>query len=480
MDFKRTKIVCTIGPASAAPETLRRLVASGMNVARLNFSHGTYEDHTELIRKIRSVSDELGIPVAILQDLQGPKIRVGDLPKEGVTIANGARVVFTTGEADIAALKLPVTYEKLHEDVKAGERILLDDGLLSAKVIEVKGRDVVCEMIDGGVLTSHKGVNFPDSRLTVSPITEKDKADVVFGVGQHVDFIALSFVRSAKEIGDLRGLISQAEAMPGFERKHEAPIGVIAKIEKREALENLAEIIEAVDAVMVARGDLGIETDAAAVPIAQKRIINACRDVAKPVIVATQMLDSMIRNPRPTRAEVSDVANAVIDHADAVMLSGESASGKYPVEAVATMARIIRETEASILDDLDVTHRRGDARSVEEAVSEIANVLVRDVDVKLIMVASALGDLGRSVSRFRPEPPVLVATDDARVRRQLCLSWGILPVLLDRATDVEAFFVSAVAEARRLGMIASGDKVVVVGGDPDGALADRVEIREVR
>lgn len=479
MDFKRTKIVCTIGPASASMEVLRQLVASGMNVARLNFSHGSYDDHAELIRKIRSVSEELGTPIAILQDLQGPKIRVGDLPEGGVQLANGARVVFTTADADIAALKLPVTYEKLHEDVKTGERILLDDGLLSAKVIDVKGRDVVCEMIDGGTLTSHKGVNFPDSHLTVSPITEKDKADLIFGVGQHVDFVALSFVRSAKEIDDLRALIKAAEAAPGFERKHDAPIRIIAKIEKREALENLDAIMEAVDAIMVARGDLGIETDAAAVPIAQKRLINACRDVAKPVIVATQMLDSMIRNPRPTRAEVSDVANAVIDHADAVMLSGESASGKYPVEAVATMAKIVRETEASTLDDLDVTHRRGDARSVEEAVSEIANVLVRDVEVKLVMVASALGDLGRSVSRFRPETPVLVVTDDARVMRQLCLSWGILPVLLPRTSGAEAFFASAVSEAKRQGMIDSGDKVVVVGGEPIGALADRVEIREV-
>lgn len=479
MDLKRTKIVCTIGPASSSPETLRKLVASGMNVARLNFSHGTYDDHAELIRKIRAVSEELGTPVAILQDLQGPKIRVGDLPKEGVQLASGAKVVFTTGEADIPALKLPVTYEKLHEDVKAGERILLDDGLLSAKVLEVKGRDVVCEMIDGGMLTSHKGVNFPDSHLTVSPITEKDKADVVFGVGQHVDFIALSFVRSAKEIGDLRALIKAAESAPGFERKHEAPIRIIAKMEKREALENLDAIVEAVDAIMVARGDLGIETDAAAVPIAQKRLIAKCRDVAKPVIVATQMLDSMIRNPRPTRAEVSDVANAVIDHADAVMLSGETAGGKYPVEAVEIMARIVRETEASTLDDIDVEHRRGDARSVEEAVSEIANVLVRDVDTRLIIVASGLGDLGRIVSRFRPETPIMVATDDARVMRQLCLSWGIVPALLPRAADAETFFAAAAKEAKRLGLAATGDKAVVVGGEPVGALADRVEIREL-
>jgi pyruvate kinase len=230
---------------------------------------------------------------------------------------------------------------------------------------------------------------------------------------------------------------------------------------------------------MVARGDLGIETDAAAVPVEQKRLIAKCRDAAKPVIVATQMLDSMIRNPRPTRAEVSDVANAVIDHADAVMLSGETAGGKYPVEAVAMMAKVVRETEASPFDDIDVQHVRGDARDVDEAVSEIANVLVRDVDVRLILVASAFGDLARVVSRFRPETPILVASDDARTLRQLCLTWGVIPVLLPRASGAEAFFASAVAEAKRLGIVSTGDRVVTVGGEPVGALAERVEIRHV-
>lgn len=477
MDIKRTKIVCTIGPASASPEILRQLIVSGMSVARLNFSHGTHEEHAELIRTIRAVSDELDTPVAILQDLQGPKIRVGGLPKEGVQLDGGARVTFTTADADISSLKLPVTYEKLHKDVKAGERILLDDGLLSAKVIEVKGREVICEIIDGGILTSHKGVNFPDSKLSVSAITPKDKEDLVFGVKQRVDFIALSFVRSSKDITELRDLISEAEA--ATRHVDGSAIGIIAKIEKREAVEGIDSIIAETDAIMVARGDLGIEMSAESVPISQKNIVEKCRVAAKPVIVATQMLDSMIRNPRPTRAEVSDVANAVIDHADAVMLSGESASGKYPVEAVVVMAKIIAETEASTLDDLDVTHRRGDAGSVEEAVSEIANVLVRDVDVKLVMVASALGELGRVVSRFRPETPIMVVTNEARVQRQLCLSWGIIPVLLDRASGADDFFNASAAKAKSLGLIAKGDKVIVVGGEPVGALADRVEIREI-
>lgn len=477
MTFKRTKIVCTIGPASASSEMLSAMMRAGMNVARLNFSHGTYEEHTELIRKIREAADALNQPIAILQDLQGPKIRAGVLPKEGVELKAGSRVTFTTGEAAIDGMRLPVTYENLHQDVKAGERILLDDGLLSAKVIEVKGRDVVCEVIDGGVLTSHKGVNFPDSKLSISPITEKDKEDLVFGVAQGVDFVALSFVRSAREIRELRALIEAAEKASG--RKEETPIHIIAKIEKREAVECMDEIIEAVDAIMVARGDLGIEMEAERVPIVQKQLVAKCRDASRPVIVATQMLDSMIRNPRPTRAEVSDVANAVIDHADAVMLSGETAGGAHPLEAVTTMAKIVTETEGSTLDDIDVDHRRGDARSVEEAVSEIANVLVRDVDVKAVLVASSAGDLGRVVSRFRPEMPIVVATDNPRVRRQLNLAWGVLPILQKRAKDADAFFAHAAEAIKKIGLVKTGDKVVVVGGDPIGALADRVEIREL-
>ena len=477
MVFKRTKIVCTIGPASSSPEMLAAMIRAGMNVARLNFSHGTYEAHAEMIRRIRETADEVGETVAILQDLQGPKIRVGVLPPEGVVLRSGSNVVFTTGEASVDGLRLPVTYERLHEDVKAGERILLDDGLLSAKVREVRGRDVVCEVIDGGTLTSHKGVNFPDSALMISSVTEKDKADLAFGVAQGVDFVALSFVRSAEHVREVRELLRSAEAAAGA--RHETPIRIVSKVEKREAVEAMQEIIEVSDAIMVARGDLGIEMPAERVPIVQKQLVSACRKASKPVIVATQMLDSMIRNPRPTRAEVSDVANAVIDHADAVMLSGETAGGAHPLEAVETMARIVRETEASAFDDLDVEHRRGDASSIGEAVSEIANVLVRDVDVKLVLVASPQGDLGRLVSRFRPELPIVVATDQPRVLRQLALSWGVFPILRPRASNAEDFLRSAAETLKVSGVAAGGDKIVVVGGDPVGPLAQRVEIQRL-
>ncbi len=479
--MKRTKIVCTIGPASSDDKTVRALIKEGMNVARLNFSHGTYEEHAELMRKIRTASQELGEPVAILQDLQGPKIRVGNLPKEGVMLKAGETVIFTTGEASLSDRRLPVTYEKLHEDVKPGERILLDDGLLSAEVVEVKGRDVVCRVIDGGPLTSHKGVNFPDSKLSVSAITDKDKEDVKFGVSQHVDWVALSFVRSAKEIYDLRYLIQNSQAEIDAAHRYEFPIRIIAKIEKHEAVENIGEILEAVDGIMVARGDLGIETAAEDVPLIQKRLIDKALDAAKPVIVATQMLDSMIRNPRPTRAEVSDVSNAVIDHTDAVMLSGESASGKYPVEAVRTMAKIVTETEASKYDDLAIRMEAA-SKSTETAISEVANILARGVKARLILVASMSGDTARLISRYRPELPIMAATNDERVERQMNLSWGVVPFVLPRCGTVEELVDRSVGHLKKNKDVKKGDKIIIVAGEPVGASGgvNLVEIREIK
>ncbi len=475
---KRTKIVCTIGPASSSAEKIRALIEAGMNVARLNFSHGTHEEHAEVIQRIRTISAELDVPIAILQDLQGPKIRVGVLPKEGVELVAGEQVIFTTGEASIGDKRLPVTYDKLHEDVKAGERILLDDGLLSATVESVKGKDVICKVIDGGLLTSHKGVNFPETKLTVSAITDKDKDDLRFGVGQRVDWVALSFVRSSKELFDLRYLIKQFEEELGAEH-HQFPIRIIAKMEKPDAIKNMEEIIEATDAIMVARGDLGIEMRAEEVPLIQKRLIDACRVAAKPVIVATQMLDSMIRNPRPTRAEVSDIANAVIDHTDAVMLSGETASGKYPVESVEMMARVITQTEASHYDDV-LPRRESIAKTTEEAITEVASILARDVKAKLILVASMSGDTARLVSRYRPELPIAAATSDERVQYQMNLSWNVRPFLLPRCSSVEELIDRSIGHLKKKKTIKTGDKIIIVAGEPvGGAGANLVEIRDI-
>ncbi|MFA6603604.1 MAG: pyruvate kinase [Patescibacteria group bacterium] len=466
---KRTKIVCTIGPASGSPSTLTAMVRAGMNVARLNFSHGTHEEHAKLIGALRMLSSQTNEPVAILQDLQGPKVRIGNLPAEGVKLVPRTKVVFTTDRL-AAPPKIPVGYEKLHEDVKSGDRLLLDDGLMDVRVIGVKGRDITCEVVTGGILTSHKGINLPTATLSIPAITEKDAADVEFGVEHHVDWIALSFVRSAKEVYDLRYLIEDHKAKLGGSYVYVPPIRIIAKIEKHEAVKHIDEIIEAVDGIMVARGDLGIEMPAEEVPLIQKRIIDKCRAAGKPVIVATQMLDSMMRNPRPTRAEVSDVANAVIDHTDAVMLSGETASGKYPVEAVSTMAKIIHETEMS---EYDNTEREpgflSGKSSSEEAVSGVANILARDTKAKLILVASLSGNAGRIVSRYRPEMPIYVSTDSERVRHQLNLSWGVVPFLLPRCHSIEELIDRSIGYMKKVKAVKKGDLIIAIAGEPVGS-----------
>lgn len=477
MNKKRTKIVCTIGPASSSEEMLRELIKAGMNVARLNFSHGKHEAHAEFIKTIRSLSQELDQPIAILQDLQGPKIRAGELPEEGVELKSGEKVIFTTGEASIPE-KLPVTYDKLHEDVKSGEKILMDDGLLSAKVVEVKGQDVVCEVIDGGPLKSHKGINLPETNVSVSSITEKDKEDLKFGLSQKVDWIALSFVRGPDAIRELRALIQDYQKELGLEDKY--PVRIIAKIEKREAIRKIDEIIEEVDGIMVARGDLGIELPAEEVPVIQKTLIDKCMTAAKPVVVATQMLDSMIRNPRPTRAEVSDVANAVIDHTDAVMLSGETATGKYPLEAVQTMARVVSETEESSFDDLD-PGQLSVKPSTSESVSEVASLLARDIKAKMILVASLSGSTGRAVSRFRPELPIMVATVDGRVRNQLSISWGVESFILPKCQGIHELVDKALKYVKERQLAEKGDQVILVAGEPVGLTGNvnLVEVKEV-
>ncbi len=453
---KRTKIVCTLGPSSHDAATVEAMARAGMNVARLNFSHGTYEDHGKLVALIRALAKKTGEPIAILQDLQGPKIRVGELPKAGVELVKDSTVIFSTDPA-AAAPKIPVSYEKLHEDVRAGDRILLDDGLLEVAVTAVAGRDISCRVVVGGTLTSHKGFNLPTVTLTIPAITAKDREDAKFGVANGVDWIALSFVRGARDIEELRGIIASAG-------KGEVP-KIIAKIEKHEALANIDEIIEAADGIMVARGDLGIETPAEDVPLAQKTIIRKCLAAAKPVIVATQMLDSMIRNPRPTRAEVSDVANAVIDHTDAVMLSGESASGKYPVEAVETMARIVIETEASSFDDMPPPERPHGVETGAKAIAVIAAILAVDVGAKAIVTASATGEGARLVSRCRAELPIYAATPSERVRNQLALSWSVAPRAIAKRKSAEELLEGCIKLLKKEKLLAKGDRIVAVAGE---------------
>ncbi len=476
---KRTKIVCTLGPASEKPTVLKKMAKAGMNVARLNFSHGTFTNHKKLMKNIRSVSKKLNKPIAIMQDLQGPKIRVGKLPEKGIMLRAGSETVITTDKKKHKG-KIPCTYDLLHKDVQVGDTLLLDDGLLELKVKKTEGKDIVCRVVVGGRLTSHKGINLPETTLSVPAITKKDEKDVEFGVKNNVDYIALSFVKNAKEVYDLRYLIRQYEKKMGI--KDKAPVKIIVKIEKHEAIANFDEILEATDGVMVARGDLGIETPAEDVPLLQKEIIEKTMKASKPVIVATQMLDSMIRNPRPTRAEVSDVANAVIDHTDAVMLSGESATGKYPVQTVETMHKIINETEASTYDDVEPTDITLKYELPEEAISNAATILAGTMDAKLILAASLSGDTGRLVSKFRPELPILVATDNERVRRQLSLSWGVIPFILPKCRSVEEFIDRAVGYLKNNKFVTKGDKIVIIVGEPVGSSGNinMLEIKSIK
>lgn len=456
---------------------MKLLVKAGMNVCRLNFSHGTHEEHAKLIARIRETARETGEPLTILQDLQGPKIRVGELPKEGVVLETGSETVFTTGEAAIPA-KLPVTYDKLHEDVRPGQTLLFDDGLLSAEVLRVEGRDVHVKMTHGGTLFSHKGLNLPETVTSISAITDKDRDDLRFGVEQGVDWVALSFVRKAEDIHELRAMIAEDEKELNLTGTR-TPIKIIAKIEKPEAVDAIDAIIAESDGIMVARGDLGIELAAAKVPAIQKMIVAKCVAVAKPVVVATQMLDSMIRNPRATRAEVSDIANAVIDHADATMLSGETASGAYPVEAVETMADTIRETERTMYDDVtpDVQKEVG----ANEAMTNIAGILARETRAKAILVVSQDIQTGKLVSQHRPELPIFVAVDSERDQCQLNIEWGIRPFRSVPLTPLEKAIPAAIQTLAHEQSLAEQDEVIVVAGEPLGRTGNvhLVELRTI-
>src|SRR3990167_3270641 len=438
---KRTKIVCTLGPASETPEKIDAMITAGMNVVRLNFSHGTYENHQMLIDRVRDIAKAHREPVAILQDLQGPKIRVGVMPKEGAPLEEGQDIVFDTSKTEWDGQVVPVDYTELSQFVRPGERLLLNDGRIETKIVSVQGTQIRTKVVVSGSLTSHKGINVPDTTLKIRALTDKDKQDLRFGVEHSVDFVAVSFVTKPEDIIDVRYLIQQYEKELGIKSPH--PIRIIAKIERREALDRIDAILDVVDGIMIARGDLGVEIPAQEVPLAQKKLIDKALSAAKPVIVATQMLDSMQSNPRPTRAEVSDVANAVIDHADAVMLSNETATGKYPVLVVKTMAEIVRATEKSVYDDVDMPDYTNS--SVEGSVTELSRNLAEQVGAKLILAASLSGETGRLLSRVRPpSAPILVATNSERVQRQLNFSWGVKPFVLPTCKSIEELAKSAI------------------------------------
>ncbi|MBI2037860.1 MAG: pyruvate kinase [Candidatus Magasanikbacteria bacterium] len=478
--FKKTKICATIGPACQDIARLTDMVKAGMNIARLNFSHGDYSSHAVLIKNLRKVEEETGEPLAIMQDLQGPKIRVGKMPDEGAPIKVGGEVVLDTSLAEYKDGIIPVDYKNLHKFIEAGHRILVDDGHIEIKVKSVEGTKITGEVVEGSLIFSHKGLNFPDSDLDVETLDVKDKNDLKFGLEQGVDLVAMSFVRSAKDILDLRFLIKQFESELGI--KNQPPLHIIAKIERRVAVDNLKEILDASDGVMVARGDLGLEMHASEVPLAQKKIIDEANSLAKPVIVATQMLDSMRENRRPTRAEVSDVANAVIDHADTLMLSNETAVGKHPVLVVETMAEIIANTEKSHYDDtvLPGVHKSG--TTMEVAITELSRILAEEVKAKIILAASLSGETGRLISHVRPPLSILVGTSSQRVQRQLNLSWGVVPFILEPCQSIEELVERSIAYIKKNKLGKTGDQMVVVAGEPVGHAGhvNLVEVREIK
>ncbi len=453
----RTKIVATIGPASDSPEIIRKMMLAGMSVARLNFSHGNYADHAERIKRLRSVSEELDLPLMLLQDLQGPKIRVGDLPAEGLLLQEGDSLTLVpianhTGQPNTVG----IDYPDVAEEAEPGTQVLLDDGLLELRVEQVNGTDVQCTVVSGGILKSHKGVNFPTLNLRLPSMTEKDRRDLDFGVEQEVDIISLSFVRKPEDVQALKDLLKEKGAS----------IPVLAKLEKPQAIANLEAIVDLCDAVMVARGDLGVEMSPEKVPMIQKQIIELCNQKGIPVITATQMLDSMIHNPRPTRAEASDVANAIIDGTDAVMLSGESAVGDYPVESVKMLARIAAEVEPCIeFVNYPPTHTE-DVYAISEALNQIDQI----IDLQCIVTLTETSATAKLASKERPRAAIVAYTPNPKTYRRLSLSWGVRPVLFHSFADTLTTEVLAQIEADLLqrNFAAPGDKVLIMGGVPFG------------
>jgi pyruvate kinase len=476
MPFLRTKIVATIGPASREPATLEKLFEIGVDVVRLNFSHGTHADHAENIERIRAASAKIGNPVAILGDLQGPKLRVGIMGGDGVVLTPGQKVTLTTEEGVIGAGDLiPVQFKELPDALDPGDRILLDDGLLEMLVLATDETTLTCEVIIGGVLTSKKGMNLPRAALKVSAITDKDKADLQFALEHQIDWIALSFVREYTEVLALKQMIRQ---MSAFSR----PVPVISKIEKPEAVRNIDAIISVSDAIMVARGDLAIETSSEEVPMAQKMIIRKCNVAGVPVITATQMLDSMIRNPRPTRAESTDVANAILDGTDAIMLSGETASGMYPLLTVETMHKIAERAEAHLLT---MGLRQYELESVTGIAAAVAHATVEtalEIGASAIVTPTMSGSTARLISKYRPAQPIVATTPSPLVQRQLMLYWGVVPLLCRRTENTDEMINASIRAALDNGVIKEGQSVVITGGtagSPSGS-TDLMKVQVIR
>ena len=459
--LKKTKIVCTIGPASENPEILEQLINNGMNVARLNFSHGTHEEHLAKIKTIRRIRRKLNVPVAIMLDTKGPEIRTGNFKVDEIFLKPDDIFTLTTRDVEGDQSIVSVSYDGLPDDVSVGSEIYIDDGLVQLEVIEIKdGTDVVCKALNNGILSDHKGVNLPGSKTNLPAITPKDVDDIKFGIENDIDIIAASFVRKKEDVYDIRKVLEDH----GGEH-----IKIISKIESQEGVDNLDEIIEASDGIMVARGDLGVEIRTELIPLVQKEVIRKCNDAAKPVITATQMLDSMIRNPRPTRAETTDVANAIIDGTDCVMLSGETAGGKYPVEAVKTMRNICVTTELS--DDFyqniyDVKIKS--ANTTTNSIARSTKNIAEELNAQAIISCTASGNTSRVISKFKPKTNIIAATISDRVARQLSIVWGVYPIVIQEAKETDELIERAIVGALSEEYVKEGDLTVVTAGIPLG------------
>ncbi len=470
--MRRTKILATLGPASSDPETLTALVRAGADAFRLNFSHGTKEDHRRSVMLIREVSDATGKALPIVQDIQGPKIRVGLLPGGSVELVEGTAVTFFSGEKTTDPARIPITYDSLAGDVRAGDTILMDDGYRAAEVIAVARREVQARIVTGGILKNNKGVNFPGVRLSAKFPTEKDKTDLRFGQELGVDYLAASFVRSAADVSRVRS-----------ELDDDVGTKVISKVELREAVDNMDEIVRASDAILVARGDLGVELPVEDIAIVQKRLIRMCNQHGIPVITATQMLESMITNPRPTRAESTDIANAILDGTDGLMLSAETAAGRYPVESVKYMARIAERTESEILlVERHVSRERATTRETPtDAIAHAAAHAAEDAGAELIVILTETGGTAGLMAKYRPNVPILALTPRGRTERQLQLRWGIRPMHIEEVADPRRLYATVRDRVLESGLVGKNDVIVLTSGklgSPGGT--NHLEVSRVR
>lgn len=459
--LRKTKIICTLGPAVDSEEMIVALIKGGMNGARFNFSHGSHPEHLERLNRLKAVRDRMGCPIATILDTKGPEIRIKSFESKTVELAAGEDFTLTVEDVPVTAQRVSVTYPKLNQEVSPGQEILIDDGLVAIRVREIKGPDIICQVENGGTLSANKSINIPGAHIQLPALTEKDVADIRFGVENDFDFIAASFVRRAADVEAVRQVLRDCG---GDEVK------IIAKIENQEGVDNLDDILAAADGVMVARGDLGVEIPAARVPALQKQMIRKGLQAGKPVITATQMLDSMMRNPRPTRAEVSDVANAVYDGTSCVMLSGETAGGKYPVEALSAMVEIVTEAEGSIdywkrfQKQLVITT----SNNINDAITHTCCLTARDLNATAILAASSSGRTARMICRFRPACPVAALTMHEKTRRQLSICWGVIPFLTGEVNSTDRIFSLSAEVAVKERLVQPGDTVVITAGVPLG------------